>query len=131
MSMDRAFGKITKKDYEEIKGGKIIFPNEEVQELWPKIYEDIRSKITGKPNASFQKEIREILKKYLGTELIRTDKVYQKFFHDVIRFAVNKDADIMIYNLETKKENPAYTGKRGSSRDVRVSKDLFPNDSLE
>ncbi len=83
----------------------IVLPeNKEIRNLWPKIYEDIMSEIKDPsglpPFPPLETRVRTILKKHLGTELIRTDAEYQKFFKDAIRFAVLKDTDKMMYRIE-------------------------------
>ena len=80
----------------------IITPNAEIKALWPSIYKDIQEQVkepvgVGEP---FEKRVREILKKHLGTELIRTNPEYTKFFHDAIRFAVNMQTDKILYKIE-------------------------------
>lgn len=80
----------------------IITPNAEIKALWASIYTDIQKEVkepigVGDP---FEKRIREILKKHLGTELIRTNPEYKKFFHDAIRFAVNMQTDKILHKIE-------------------------------
>lgn len=76
--------------------------NAEIKKLWPSIYADIKSEVKEPSDLtlSLEKRVREVLKKHLGTELIKTDHEYKKFFYDAIRFAVNMDTDKILYRIE-------------------------------
>lgn len=80
----------------------ITTPNAEIKALWPKIYSDIKDEVKEPSNLEipFEKRVREILKKHLGTELIKTDAGYKKFFYDAIRFAVDMDTDKILNRIE-------------------------------
>ena len=71
----------------------IATPNAEIKALWPNIYTDIQKEVKEpvEQKESFEKRIRTILKKHLGTELIRTNPEYTKFFHEAIRFARSEE----------------------------------------
>ncbi|MDQ1281938.1 MAG: hypothetical protein QG630_289 [Patescibacteria group bacterium] len=80
---------------------QLTFPNKEVKNLWPEIEKQIISEVKD-PSISdipFEKKVREILKKELGAELIRTDDGYKKFFYEAIRFAVNMDTDKILNRI--------------------------------
>jgi hypothetical protein len=80
----------------------ISISNAEIKVLWPTIYEDIQREVKEPVGAGepFEKRVREILKKHLGTELIRTNSEYTKFFHDALRFAVNMQTDKILHKIE-------------------------------
>lgn len=100
---------------------QITLPNKEIKNLWPEIYKDITSEIKEPSDLinPLEKRVREILKKHLGTELIRTDPGYKKFFYDVIRFAVEIDTDKMLYRIEAGR---ARYGENGHSKGRIISK---------
>lgn len=86
----------------QTKGQEITLPNAEIKSLWSGIYKDIRSEVDEPDtlDVPLEKRIREVLKKHLGTELIKTDPEYKKFFYDAIRFAVNMHTDKILYRIE-------------------------------
>ena len=81
---------------------QVSFPNKEVENLWSGIYKDIQTEVKEPETLEipFEKRIREVLKKHLGTELIRTDAGYKEFFYDVIRFAVDMHTDKILSKIE-------------------------------
>lgn len=101
---------------------ELIFPNKEVEKLWPEIYKDIQSEVKDpQVEIPFEKRIREILKKHLGTELIKTDEGYKKFFHSAIRFAIDMDTDKMLSRIE---------GGRNKYGESRHSKGKISNEFM-
>ena len=94
---------------------EITFPNKEVEQLWPKIYTDIQARIkrASSNDALIEKDVREILKKHLGIELIRTDAGYKKFFYDTIRFAVNIHTDKILNGIEYGRKLFGEAGSKG------------------
>ncbi len=79
---------------------EIIFPNAEVKKLWPEIYEAINKEVKEPQEIPLEKRVRELLKEKLGSDLIRNDAGYKKFFYDVIRLAVDMDTDKMFRKIE-------------------------------
>ena len=47
-----------------------------------------------------EKRVRTVLKKYLGADNIRNKDEYKKFFHQVIKFAINLDTDKLFNRIE-------------------------------
>lgn len=93
---------------------EITFPNSEVKKIWPEIYKDIKEQIKNSDkNNPLEKGVREILKNHLGTELIKTDAGYKKFFYEVIRFAVNMDTDKILSGIEYGRKLYGEAGKKG------------------
>ncbi len=96
-------------------GAEITLPNNaEIKKLWPDIYTKIKDEIKEPSNLEpFEKRIREILKSYLGTELIKTDSDYKKFFQDALKLAIHMDTDKMLFRIEGGRRRYGEAGKKG------------------
>ena len=79
---------------------ELQFPNEEVKKLWLEIYDAIKLEIKEKVSTPLETRVRAILKDKLGADKIKTDDGYKKFFHQVIRLAVDMDTDKMFAAIE-------------------------------
>ncbi len=93
----------------------ITFPDTEVKKLWPAIYKDIQAEVKEPDTVKipFEKRTREVLKKHLGAERIKTDPGYKKFFYDALRFAISIHTDKILYRIEYGRKLFGEAGSKG------------------
>ncbi len=113
----------------ETKENEMVFPNKEVKNLWTNIYKEIKKAVDESADVPtpLEKRVREVLKKHLGTELIRTDAGYQKFFKDALRFAINMDTDKILYRIEVGRN---HYGSNNHSKG-KITGEFMPEDKKE
>jgi len=84
-----------------MSANQITFPNDVIKNSWSELYKDVKKEVQDKDSSeTLESRIRTLLKEKLGAEKIRNDDAYKKFFHEVIRLAVNMDTDNMLRRLD-------------------------------